>query len=40
MNFKKILSYSRNNRTGLEIENPLQNTAIDIVDSLPKYKSE
>ena len=36
---KKILSYSRNNRTGLEIEKiPLQKTAIDIVDSLQSIK--
>ncbi|MEZ7500546.1 PAS domain S-box protein [Flavobacterium sp. Arc3] len=36
---KKILSYSRNNRTGLEIEQiPLQKTVIDIAHSLQSMK--
>ncbi|WP_339919646.1 PAS domain S-box protein [uncultured Flavobacterium sp.] len=36
---KNILSYSRNNRTGLEVDKiPLQKTIIDIVDSLHSMK--
>jgi PAS domain S-box-containing protein len=36
---KNILSYSRNNRTGLEVKKiPLQKTIVDIVDSLHSMK--